>query len=220
MNKRNLIIGGLVVLVVVALGIFLLLRDPSKPGAPGGGDAGGGDAPSGTEYAGAPDPARDIEKYEQIKRLWPDLGKKGPKKEDVIKEWREFAAKYPNNFYLPPEFKAELNEEQRKAQQKRLETFGSMDASFANFRAKAKYLKPGAKPPEFKGDYTPEELKTYFTYRIKELESRIQLLEFAMSRKGLDPDQERPAKQELAQWNQELTKIKGLRDGIKREGGQ
>ena len=213
MNKKLLLVAGLVIAGLIIL-IFLL-----GPGQEGSKTDGGIDISGGTntpaDYKDAPPPTGDVEQMEQIRNLWPDaFEKKTDKKEAVIKEWKELAAKYPKNFYIPDEFKPALSDEEKAEKIKRMNTFLAVESQSAALRAKLKYAPTGATPPAATEGVTAEQQKVYFEYRINELESRIQLLEFAMDRQGLDKDQVASAAEDMEKWRVELKELKKVQASI------
>jgi len=215
MNKKYLIIGALIVMaILIGAIVFFVLQGEQRDERD---DIGRVEPDTRDFYPGAPDPASDLEIRDQIKRLWPDVFEKKPDPEKVKREWAALAKRHPNNFYLPPEFRPAMTKEQRRAHRKRLEAYTHVAAAIAAKRSKSKYDKPGTKAPEIDLGVSPEDQRVYFKYRIHELESRMQLLEFAFERKGLDPDQTSRAKREMQEWKKELNDLKEKSEGIKKE---
>ena len=215
MNKKSLVIGAVALIaVLVVIIVYLSLDEKKEPG-----ENKTGFKTEGTKgYPGAPDPAADLEKLDQIRNLWPDIFQKKPDTEAVKKEWSDFARRYPNNFYLPPDFRPPMSEEERKEHQKELNTFTHVEATIASLRSKSKFVAPGTPPPKvLETDYSPEEQKVYFNYRIKELQSRVELLDFALEKKGLDNDQVARAKKEREEWQEQLKQLQGYVKEIKKE---
>ncbi|MCB1326671.1 MAG: hypothetical protein H7A21_14285 [Spirochaetales bacterium] len=160
----------------------------------GGGDVpweqlGGDDA-----YPDAPNPADDLEQLDQIRNLWPDVFEPRPDREEVAQQWREFAARYPSNIYIPPQFQPELSEAERAERLRVLDTVTDVQGRIASVRARSRADVTGDPPaagPNAPGQptVTPAEQRTFFQYRIQELESRIQLIEYALEQGEVDSDQ-------------------------------
>ncbi len=214
--NRKAIIGLLALAGVILVAVIIYLsvgRGPGRPGTPGG--------PTGDQvfkdlYPDAPNPAEDPELAEQIKKLWPDVAKPKPDRDAVRREWADFAKKYPNNIYIPDEFRAPLSDAETQERRKVLDTVTSVETNFANMRASAKSAKPGvdgpAAPPQ--SNVSPADQRVYFDYKIRELESRIQLVEYMLSNGSPDAEQKASAQKEMAQWSKDLENYKKLKTSI------
>ncbi|MCC6275925.1 MAG: hypothetical protein IT569_08710 [Leptospiraceae bacterium] len=166
-------------------------------------------------FPDAPHPSSEDPKLEaEAEKLWPHALKPGPTDKDrekVREEWNKFSAKYPKNIYIPNEYKAPLTEKEAAQARKELDVFTEVDASFASQIASNKYAEPGKEmkvPNEPK--VTPEQQATYFSYKIRELESRIQLVEFMMESSDIDQDQSAIAKKDMATWKKELETLRKI----------
>ncbi len=162
-------------------------------------------------YLDAPKPNLDPE---EVFKLWPDLqNPQKVNKEEIEKQWIEFARKYPNNFYIPTKY-LNLTEEQLQQRQKELETFTYLESKYSAFKSKLnKEAKPGIDAPEIKEiSIEPEEQQIYFQYKIKELQSRIELIEYWLENEGnnLTSQQKELAEQDLQQWKKELNEYNKL----------
>lgn len=161
-------------------------------------------------YADAPKPNLDPE---EIFKLWPDLAEKMEvNQEKIEQEWIDFARKYPNNFYIPTKY-LNLTEKQKEERIKELENFIDIESKIASLKSKLeKDSKVGIDGPDApeKPNITPEEQKNYFSYKIKELESRIQLIEYWLENQNVDPQQKKDAEEELKQWKKELSEYQSL----------
>lgn len=214
MNKRLAVIlaavAGVILLAVIA---YLVIDRQQAPGGPAGNRD---DAPFKEMYPDAPNPADDPELAEQIKNLWPDVFQPKPDREAIRREWADFAKKYPNNIYIPDEFKTPLTEEQRDDRQKVLDTVTSVDTRFANMRAEARSAQPGKDGPDAPAQpsVSPAEQRVYFDYKIQELQSRIQLVEYMLENGTPDAEQKASAATELKQWNAQLENYKKLKSSI------
>lgn len=164
------------------------------------------------EFVEAPSP-EELD-FAQAEVLWPfALEKKPNRKEQVKEEWREFAAKYPKNFYIPREIKQKLTESEEKEQLDLLDDFTAMDASFSSSVASSKWNEgnpketPLAKPE-------PSKQRRYFDYKIHELESRIQMVEYWMETKQPQADAKQNAEKDLKLWKSELSSLKEVRSQV------
>ncbi|MBE7410610.1 MAG: hypothetical protein L6Q54_06985 [Leptospiraceae bacterium] len=166
-------------------------------------------------FPDAPHPSSEDPKLEaEAERLWPHALKPGPTDKDrekIREEWNRFSAKYPKNLYIPNEYKPPQTEKEAEQIRKELDVFTEVDASFASQIAANKYAEPGSEmktPNEPK--VTPEQQATYFSYKIRELESRIQLVEFMMESGEIDQAQSNIAKNDLAVWRKELETLRKI----------
>ncbi len=166
-------------------------------------------------YLDAPKPDMDPE---EVLKLWPDL--QNPPKYDpdeVERQWIDFARKYPNNFYIPTKY-LNLTEEQLQERQKQLEIFTDLEARIASLKAKYKNVDTSVEGPDTPKEPTvsPEDQRQYFKYKIHELQSRIELVEYWLENQkdGLDPQQIEIANQDLSQWKKELEEYKNLLKNI------
>ncbi|MFN3605367.1 MAG: hypothetical protein ACK4UJ_11725 [Leptonema sp. (in: bacteria)] len=166
------------------------------------------------EYGDAPKPNLDPE---EIFKLWPDLAQKMEiDKEKIDQEWIDFARKYPDNFYIPTKY-LNLTEKQKEERIKELENFADIEAKLSAQKAKlekeSKVGIDGPEPPE-KPSVTPDEQKSYFDYKIRELQSRIQLIEYWIENQNIDPQQKKMAEEDLQQWKKELSEYENIRKQI------
>ena len=209
-NKKTIIVVFIFIVTIISIILYLLLK-PEKT------EIAQNEQETPTQekkqelYLDAPKPNLDPE---EIFKLWPDL-QNPPKvnKEEIEKQWIEFARKYPDNFYIPTKY-LNLTEEQLQQRQKELETFTYLESKYSAFRSKLnKEAKPGVDAPEIKEiSIEPEEQRTYFQYKIKELQSRIELIEYWLENEGtnLDSQQKELAEQDLQQWKKELNEYNKL----------
>jgi len=211
-NKKKLIIGiSLLILIVLGIMIYLLLKPEKKEEI----SQDKPKIPTLREekdfYADAPKPNLDPE---EVFKLWPDLQNPHKvNKEEIEKQWMDFAQRYPNNFYIPTKY-LNLTEEQLKERQKQLETFTFLESKYASLKVKlnknAQIGKDG--PEEIEEEINPEEQRIYFNYKIQELQSRIELVEYWLENQGesIDPQQKQIASQDLMEWKKELEEYKKL----------
>ncbi|MDF3819387.1 hypothetical protein P3G55_05730 [Leptospira sp. 96542] len=164
------------------------------------------------EFADAPNP-EEME-LAQAEVLWPfALEKKPNRKEEVKEEWREFAAKHPNNFYIPREMRPKPTEAEEKIQIQTMETFAAMDAMQAASVSKSKWSDAAnAKEPNVRPE--PKDQKVYFDYKIHELESRIQMIEYWMENKQPTSATRLSAEKDIQLWKKELTSLKEIRSQV------
>lgn len=164
------------------------------------------------EFAEAPTP-EDLD-LAQAEVLWPfALEKKPNRKEQVKEEWRDFAAKYPKNFYIPREIKQRLSEKEEKEQLDFLDDFTAMDASFSSSVASSKW-DLGNPPSEPSSKPEAAKQKRYFDYKIYELESRIQMVEYWMETKKPSAEVKQNAEKDLKLWRTELSSLKEVRNQV------
>lgn len=168
---------------------------------------------SDTIYPDAPSPFTEDAKLEdEAVFLWPTAlqsVKDEKHREKVREEWKSFASLYPNNIYLLNEYKAPMTKEQEEKVIAEINTFLEVDSIFARNVATSKYAAVGVEPQTSNTPgVTPQAQKVYFDYKIKELESRIQLIEFAKQNKAFSPEQEAMADKEVASWKKEIEQLK------------
>lgn len=166
------------------------------------------------EFADAPNP-EEME-LAQVEVLWPfALEKKPNRKEEIKEEWRDFAAKYPNNFYIPREIRAPMTEKQEKDQLEMLDSFTAMDASFSANVSKEKWSdKPSTEEPNVNERPSAKTQKAYFDFKINELESRIQMVEYWLENKKPTSDVKSSAEKDLQIWKKELATLREVRNQV------
>ncbi|TGK28082.1 hypothetical protein EHQ12_13410 [Leptospira gomenensis] len=171
-------------------------------------------------FPDAPHPFNEDPDLEgQAKRLWPEAFKprKTPEeKEQIRKEWTDFIARYPKNIYIPSEFKPALSESEEKEARDRLDSVSNVETKNAINRALGKYAEPGNEPKSAPSESSvnPKEQLAYINYKIEELESRIQLIEYTIQQGKLDAAQIPTANQDLAIWKKELSQLKQVQSLI------
>ncbi|MCE9599931.1 MAG: hypothetical protein K8S54_18370 [Spirochaetia bacterium] len=214
--NRTLIVALSAIAGVILLAVIAYLVMERKETGPGGPIAGGPEGQFKDLYPDAPNPMEDPELAEQIKNLWPDVTKPKPDRDAVRREWSDFVKKYPNNIYVPDEFKSPLSESQADERRKTLDTVASVETKFGNMRAAAKSAQPGQDGPAApaQATATPQEQTVYFDYKIQELQSRIQLVEYMLSNGEPDAEQKASAQKELLQWGRDLENYKKLKASI------
>ncbi|XDD50325.1 hypothetical protein AB3N59_00435 [Leptospira sp. WS92.C1] len=172
-------------------------------------------------FPDAPHPFNeDPELEDQAKKLWPEAFKprKTPEeKEQIRKEWNDFIARYPNNLYIPSEFRPALSESEEKTARERLDSVTSVESQNAIARSLGKYAEPGNEPkPPSESSVNPKDQLTYINYKIDELESRIQLIEYTIQQGKLDPSQIGTANRDLTIWKKELDQLRQVQSLIPR----
>jgi hypothetical protein len=221
MNKKQLmILLGIVGIVVLAIVIILSFGDENERGPLASGEDGDGqDVSEGGLWAEAPLPADDLEKMEEYRNLWPDIDDAPADREAVREQWKEFAARYPQNIYIPNEYLSELSESEIKERRELLDTIGTIESGLASARVAARKDdapaagKEGPEAPA-EADVTPEQQRKFFDYKIQELESRIQLVQFTIEKGRMDADQLPDAQQELGEWQAKIEEYKKVRATI------
>ncbi|PJZ46082.1 hypothetical protein [Leptospira brenneri] len=166
------------------------------------------------EFSDAPNP-EELE-LAQAEVLWPfALEKKPNRKEEIKEEWRDFAAKYPKNFYIPREIKTGMTEAEEKEHLEMLDSFTAMDASFSASIAREKWSeKPSSEEPNPSDRPSAKTQRAYFDFKINELESRIQMVEYWIENKHPSGDVKLSAEKDLKLWKTELTALKEVRSQV------
>ncbi|RHX94905.1 hypothetical protein DLM76_06100 [Leptospira yasudae] len=170
-------------------------------------------------FPDAPHPFNEDPELEgQAKKLWPEAFKprKTPEeKEQIRKEWTDFIARYPKNVYIPSEFRPALSEAEEKEARERLDTVTNMESRNAIVRSLGKYAEPGNEPKApSESSVNPKEQRAYINYKIEELESRIQLIEYTIQQGKLNPEQIGTANQDLIVWKKELSTLRQVQSQI------
>jgi len=162
-----------------------------------------------TSYPDAPSPFANAEAEEEARSLWPTAIKSvkdDAHREKIREEWRDFATKYPKNIYVLNEYRAPLTEKEAADRRSSLDSFTSVDTYFFREMGKlrsAEFGKDPAPTPKDAG-VAPDQQRAYFDYKIKEVESRIEMIQYAREQKGLSSDQDAIADKDIAQWKKEL----------------
>lgn len=225
MNKKFLIIGAIALAVIALVFVFSPFSDKKKTSKA---NANGTDlsdnstsSTSGfTNFSDAPSPATEDSALEtEAERLWPHLAKQDnseKRKEKVREEWNAFAAKYPKNIYIPGELKAPLTETEAAERRKEIDIVAKMDSKLAVMEINARKSEPGSAAPKAPGkaDITPEEQRIYIGYKTRELESRIQLIEYSIENSGISGDQLSIARKDISNWRKELTDLQDVEKKI------
>lgn len=222
MNKKFLIIGG-VALAILAL-VILFKPSTGKKKTTQSNNAQESDTVSSSSgfsnFSDAPSPSSENSSLEaEAEKLWPHLAKQdnsAKKKEKVREEWSAFASKYPKNFYIPAEMKAPMTEAEMAEKRKEVDIVSKIESKIAVAEVSAKKSEPGSTPPKApsKPDVTPEEQRIYIGFKTKELESRIQLIEYSIDNSGISGDQLTTARRDIAGWKKELTDLQDVEKKI------
>ena len=222
MNKK-IIYGILGILFLVTLFLFIKTNDKKDSKQSNKTESNTNESTqtsSNSEFSSFPDaPAPSAEDGEaDTEKLWPHLSKKvdvEKKREEVKKEWVDFAQKYPKNFYIPNEIKAPLTEAESQDIRKQLDIVSKLDSKFSVFEANSKRLEVGKVPQiPSKPDVTPEEQRVYISYKLRELQSRIELIEYSIDSKAINGDQLTIARRDIETWKKELTKLQDVEKQI------
>lgn len=158
-------------------------------------------------YPDAPNPDNDPKQWTKNRALWPDLRIQVDKKAveaKVKEEWESFAAKFPDNVYLPNEFKKQKTPAQLKQWRETLDIIADVEIEFANMRAQLKKVQPGEQPPDLApAEIDVEKQQVYLAYQLEEVTSRIQLLQFYLDSGNTDEDQTLETEQEIERLGEE-----------------
>ncbi len=213
MDKRFFILLGVVGTLALLL-FFLSSRGEEKKKAVSTGES--EEVPnfknstgySDSMYPDAPSPFVNGEAEEEARNLWPTAiksTKDDAHREKVKEEWRDFASRYPKNIYVLNEYRAPLTDKDVAERRASLDTFTGVDTYFYREASRVRYAESGKDPvtPKDAG-VTPDQQRAFFDYKIREVESRIELIQYAREQKGLSSDQEKIADRDIAQWKKEL----------------
>jgi len=163
---------------------------------------------SDTTYPDAPSPFVNVEAEEEAQNLWPTAIKSvkdDAHREKVKEEWRDFVTKYPKNIYVLNEYRPPLTEKEAADRRILLDLVVGVDTYFSREVSRGKYAEGGKDPVVPKeASVTPDQQKAFFDYKIREIESRIELIQYAREQKALNTDQERIADRDIANWKKEL----------------
>lgn len=228
MNKQRVMaVGAAVVLVAVLAWLFW---DTPTQKAQNQGEP----QPAATALVGSPGsffgatvelPQRSIAEVAKIEadaqsevdRLWPHVRKGEPTEAERAKirvEWVHFSVKHPGNIYIPNEFKPPTNAAEEKAVRQQLDDTTALVAKQAAQKHRDRFAQPSSDGPAEVTEQqardsgiTPEQQRNFFNYKIKELESRIQLVEFYLNSDDLGASKKTAAKKELTVWKKELDEL-------------
>ena len=121
-NKKLMaIMGAVSVLLVVLVVVLLIFREDDGKVQ----DVGEGEQDDVVvDTSRAPDPAADLEKLDEVRRLWPDVLEPDTRDPEAVKkEWMAFAKAHPDNFYIPSQFQREMSDQERKTRMENMQTY-------------------------------------------------------------------------------------------------
>lgn len=209
LNKKQwIILAAIVAIAVLILVVIFYDRGDNRDGPLG--DGGSDDsAEFPLEWADAPNPASDMEKMDEYRRLWPDIDAPRADREQVKREFEEFAQRYPNNIYIPSQYLPDRTPEEVAEIRETIDSVASVESRLADMRAAARSAQPGRDGPDAPAQpsVSPEEQRRYFGFKQRELESRIQLIEYALEKNRLPADQLAEARKDLELWRKQLSEI-------------
>lgn len=178
-------------------------------------------------------PVPAAEAQSEVDRLWPHVRLGPPSAQErsrIRTQWVNFSAKYPDNLYVPSEFRPALNQAQHQAARQQLDDTTAMAARLAAQKHADRYATPpsvedsaqrqmgSAAPPSEQqardGGVTPAQQRNFFNYRIRELESRIQLVEFYLASDDMAATKKAAATKEVTVWKKELEELTRMRAQI------
>jgi len=213
MDKKWLFILGGGVLVLLLVVLFSFRSEDKKKQAKSKEDSDFQIAKNTTGYSDsiypdAPSPFVNSEAEEEAQNLWPAAIKSvkdDAHREKIKEEWRDFVAKYPKNIYVLNEYRQPLTEKEAADRRILLDLVAGVDSFFSREVSRGKYAEGGKDPvvPKEAG-VTPDQQKAFFDYKIREIESRIELIQYAREQKALSSDQDRIADKDIAEWKREL----------------
>lgn len=167
-------------------------------------------------YKDAPHPFDlDPKSVYEAKKLWPHLAKPQPTAQDRERnrqQWREFADKYPNNLYIPSYARPPITQEDAEKIRKQIELVADMETNYALMQVRARNAQPGSAPPTqpTKAQVTPAKQRAYFQYKIREVESKIQLIEYTIAQNKLKESQKTTAQKDLQIWKKQLKELQEI----------
>jgi hypothetical protein len=217
MNKKFLVIGGIALALIALAFLFMPSRDKKKTANKNSSSETNETVSSSsggfTNFSDAPSPGNEDSALEaEAEKLWPHLAKQdtsAKRKEKVKEEWNAFASKYPKNFYIPAELKAPMTEAEAAEKRREIDIVTKMESKLSVIEINARKSEPGSAVPKAPGkpDVTPEEQRIYIGFKTKELESRIQLIEYSIENSGINGDQLTIARKDISEWKRELTQL-------------
>lgn len=218
-----LAVGFLVLLLWWWLAPSLVQAPPQAAPTPVVGEAGTvfGPLPTATQTekaavaaASLPPPPPD----DDALRLWPHLRQGEPTREhqtQVQAQWNRFAQAHPDNLYLPAYLQSSLTPEQVRAARQRLDNTTAVATQMAVQSHAARYLQPGQEPPPAPAaPVDPAVQRDFLDYKIRELESRLQLVQFYLTNGKPSADKRAAANKDIKQWTQELESLRQARAAV------
>lgn len=239
-HKRWWVLGGVGAGAAVLVAVLATGDEPASTAAqapvapPQVGQAGTFFGPLATRPLGQPaavPPAPGAEAQSEVDRLWPHVRLGPPSAQErsrIRAQWVRFSTNYPDNLYVPAEFRPALNEVQRQAARQQLDDTTAMAARMAAQKHADRYAQPpsvgdlaqrqtSAAPSEQQArasGVTPAQQRNFFSYRVRELESRIQLVEFYLASDDMAATKKAAATKEVTVWKKELEELIRLRAQI------
>ncbi|MGQ0711295.1 MAG: hypothetical protein ACT4NV_16295 [Rhodoferax sp.] len=163
--------------------------------------------------AQAPPPAQD-----DALRLWPHLRQGEPSaahQAEVQAQWSRLAQQHPDNVYLPAQYQAPLTAQQARAARARLDDTTAVATRLAAQQHAQRYASPGQEPLEPPAaPANPAQQRQYFDDKIRELESRLQLLAFYLASGQPSASKRAIAAKDMEQWNKELEALRQARAAV------
>lgn len=152
---------------------------------------------------------------EETLRLWPHLRQPELTREQqaaIQAQWHRFAQQHPDNLYLPAAMQASLTPEQALAARQRLDNTTAVAARQAAQSHAQKYVEPGQMPPPAPAAPADAAMqRDFFDYKIRELESRLQLVNFYLANGQPSADKRAAANKDIQQWTRELESLRQAR---------
>ena len=149
---------------------------------------------------------------EETLRLWPHLRQPAPSREEqavIQAQWSRFAQQHPDNLYLPSAMQAALTQEQARAARQRLDNTTAVEARQAAQSYALRYVEPGQAPPSAPAAPADAAMqRDYFDYKIRELESRLQLINFYLANGQPSAQKRAAANKDIQQWTRELESLR------------
>ena len=225
MNKKTLYIVIGIAVAIALVFLFLPTGTKKKISSATKKDNSEPVVSTSSEYSSFPEaPAPSAEEAaleNEAEKLWPHLAKKvdvEKKREEVKKEWNEFTAKFPKNFYIPQELKVPQTESEKLDARKELDIVSKLDSKLAvDMINSSKSAVSGTNPTiPTKPEVTPEEQRTFISFKQKELQSRIELIEYSIEAKAINGDQLPIARKDILAWKKQLTELDTVQSQIPR----
>ncbi len=178
----------------------------------------GQDGAPGAAPAQTADVAAAASAQDQAMHLWPHLREGAPSAEpsaQVQAQWSRLAQQHPDNIYLPAQYQAGLTPQQALAARARLDDTTAVATRLAAQQHAQRYAPVGQEPPAappIPSDSAPQ--REYFDYKIRELESRLQLLAFYLDSGQPSAAKRAIARKDMEQWNKELESLRLARAAV------
>jgi hypothetical protein len=154
---------------------------------------------------------------EEELRLWPHLAEKAPTLEErsrVNAQWQQFAQLYPENIFLPLSMQPKPTPEQLQVMRRRRDNADEIEAYQAAQKASVRNAPNDqtSLSSETPRPADPQAFQDFLHVKIQELESKVQLANFALANGQLSSDRQVVITKELQKWNLDLEEFRRLKE--------